>query len=249
MSVLSLDGNALMLPVLAGLLLCGLLAAWWGVRRRKTAVLTAGQRRRRDAMEHLDTVQAWQPEATRVLPNTVLQAHKVLRMAFPEHVVLAQISLSRFLKVPTRNSYAEWMRRVGGQCVDLLVCDADSKVIAVVEIRQPADCINDKALKRQQRMDRVLEAAGIPVHVWLEGQLPSPASARNAITGSSVVFTTRTGATLVDVAPDHSAPDSQPEASTQSNAPVSAWFDSSRMGGAAVLEAATARRSAAARAA
>jgi Protein of unknown function (DUF2726) len=149
----------------------------------------------------------------------------VLKVALPEHLFLAQVSLSRFLKVPTRNSYAEWMRRVGGLCVDILVCDADAQVVAVVEIRPALDSQNSKTIKRQQRMDRVLEAAGIPVHVWLEGQLPSPASARNAILGANMAFTTRTGATLVDVIQSS-------EEAEVSAPPVSEWFESSRVGGA-----------------
>jgi Protein of unknown function (DUF2726) len=230
MSMLSPDGNSLLLSALLALVLCGFLGilVW---RKQRSATGNKGHVRK-DAMEHLDTVQAWPPVQTRVMTTPMLQAHKVLQLAFPEHLVLAQMSLSRFLKVPTRNSYAEWMRRAGGLCVDLLVCDADAQVVAVVEIRQPVDCQNEKVAKRQQRMDRVLEAAGIPVHVWMEGQLPSPASARNAILGSSVVFTTRTGATLVDVESD-----AMPEAAnTNSGALTSTWFETSRSGGASVLE-------------
>lgn len=227
MSMLLPDMNSLLLPALLALVLCGLLGMWaW---RKQRAGAGGKGRARKDAMEHLDTVQAWPPAPTRVMTTPMLQAHKVLQLAFPEHLVLAQISLSRFLKVPTRNSYAEWMRRAGGLCVDLLVCDAEANVVAVVEIRQPVDCQNEKVAKRQQRMDRVLEAAGLPVHVWMEGQLPSPASARNAILGSSVVFTTRTGATLVDVGPD-----AMPEAAnTNSGALVSTWFETSRTAEAA----------------
>lgn len=208
------------------LLVAMVLGLGWMWRSRQQSAVNRQIKARKESMEHLDTVLSWEPSRTRALTSPVLQAHRVLKMALPEHLFLAQISLSRFLKVPTRNSYTEWMRRVGGLCVDILVCDADAQVIAVVEIRPAVDSQNSKAIKRQQRMDRVLEAAGIPVHVWLEGQLPSPASARNAILGSNMAFTTRTGATLVDVV----QPTDEAEEDSASNPPVSEWFETSRAG-------------------
>ncbi len=226
MSMLSFLENPDYLPM-ALLLLAVLLGLGWMWRSRQQTAMNRQIKARKESMEHLDTVLSWEPTRTRALTSPVLQAHRVLKMALPEHLFLAQISLSRFLKVPTRNSYTEWMRRVGGLCVDILVCDADAQVVAVVEIRPAVDSQNSKAIKRQQRMDRVLEAAGIPVHVWLEGQLPSPASARNAILGSNMVFTTRTGATLIDKV----QASQESEEDTSSNPPVSEWFETSRAGG------------------
>ena len=83
-------------------------------------------------------------------------------------MILAQVPLPRFLNVPKRNSYAEWMRRVGSQCADLVICDVTSQVIAVVEIRPPIEQISDRLRARLDRMERVLKAANIPVHVWNE---------------------------------------------------------------------------------
>src|SRR5687767_6569828 len=85
--------------------------------------------------ENLDTMAAWPPTATRVLTTVERQAYDVLRSALPAHMILAQVPLQRFIKVPTRNSYAEWLRRVGHLSADLLVCDRHSQVVAVVEVR------------------------------------------------------------------------------------------------------------------
>src|SRR5690606_28717295 len=150
--------------------------------------------------EDLDTVTSWEPTATRVLSTPEREAYQTLRRALPEHMILGQVALSRFIKVPTRNSYVEWMRRVGSLSADLLVCDANAQVVAVVEIRQPAGREKERTQRRQARMDRVLEAAGIPVHVWLDGALPGPAVARETILGGPMVFMTKSGATLVDTA-------------------------------------------------
>ena len=139
--------------------------------------------------DQLDTLIDWEPMATRVLTTNEREAWHVLRKALPDHMVLGQVPVARFIKVPTRNPYSEWLRRVGSLCADLVVCDAQSQVIAVVEVRQPASSENERARRRHARMDRVLEAARIPVHVWLEGALPGPVVAREAILGAASAST------------------------------------------------------------
>jgi len=135
--------------------------------------------------DQLDTLIDWAPVATRVLTSNEREAWHVLRKALPDHMVLAQVPVARFIKVPTQNPYSEWLRRVGSLCADLVVCDAQSQVIAVVEVRQPASKENERARRRHARMDRVLDAARIPVHIWLEGALPGPVVAREAILGAA----------------------------------------------------------------
>lgn len=186
----------------------GLAGAWWFQRQRHLGARGEGAQRdgqrrgrkrrlRRPAApaqdEQLDTLAAWEPVATRVLKTGEREAYHVLRRALPDHIILAQVPLARFVKVPTRNSYSEWLRRVGSLCADLVVCDMSSQVVAVVEVRPGAAATKDSALKRQQRMDKVLQAARIPVHVWLEGALPGPAVAREAILGAAIQLSGRSG--------------------------------------------------------
>ena len=83
--------------------------------------------------------------------------------------------------MPKRNSYSDWLRRLGYQSVDFVVCDMTSQVIAVVEI-QGADSRNsERARKRLSRIGRSLKAASIPMHVWTENVLPSADAAREAV--------------------------------------------------------------------
>lgn len=186
----------------------GLMGAWWfqrqkfgrNARRSASGEDDGGRRSRRrrarravENDEQLDTLAAWEPMATRVLKSGEREAYHVLRRALPDHIILAQVPVARFVKVPTRNSYAEWLRRVGSLCADLVVCDMSSQVVAVVEVRQGHAGTKESALKRQQRMDKVLHAARIPVHVWLEGALPGPAVAREAILGSALQTSGRSG--------------------------------------------------------
>jgi hypothetical protein len=128
-----------------------------------------------------------------VLTAPEREAYHILRRALPDHIILAQVPMARFIKVPARNSYSEWLRRVGSLCVDLVVCDMASQVVAVVEVRQSVNKEKERTLKRQSRMDRVLTAARIPIHIWLEGVFPGPAVAREAILGAAIATSGRAG--------------------------------------------------------
>jgi hypothetical protein len=166
------------LVLIALVLVLAVLLVWWGVRSR-AAHHTDGS-----SSDGLDTVAAWPPQATRVLTTQERQAYDLLRNALPAHMILAQVPLQRFMKVPTRNSYAEWLRRVGHLSADFVICDRHSQVIAVVELRND-DPISGRARRRQDRMLKVLAAAQIPVHQWQSSALPGIDAAREAIAPST----------------------------------------------------------------
>jgi len=135
---------------------------------------------RSEERESVDTVAGWPPEVARVLTMDERQAYELLRRAFPNHLVLAQVPLSRFVRVPLRRSYSEWLQRVGALSGDLLLCDAGSRVIAVVDIRSPSE--SERSRRRHERMSRVLRQAGVHVITWREGELPNVQDARAMIT-------------------------------------------------------------------
>jgi Protein of unknown function (DUF2726) len=157
----------------AGLLMLHLMS----VRRRQRS---AGARTPRQ--EALDTVAAWPPEAARVLTVTERESYELLRRAFPGQMVLAQVPLARFMRVPTRHSYSDWMQRAGQLSADLMLCDAGSRVLAVVDIRSDGESARSR--RRHERLARVMKAAGIRVHVWREGDLPGVSEVRATISAS-----------------------------------------------------------------
>jgi hypothetical protein len=124
----------------------------------------------------LDTVADWPPEAARVMTMPERKAYEVTRRALPQQMVLSQVPLSRFLRVPTRHSYSQWVSRVGCLNADLVVCDQGSRVLAVIDIR-PAQQ-SSRARQRHERMSRVLRAAHVNVLTWSEASLPSVAEVR-----------------------------------------------------------------------
>jgi Protein of unknown function (DUF2726) len=151
-----------------------LLLLSWLLMRRRTRQQSLQSRR-----EVLDTVADWPPEAARVLSITERQAYDLLKRAMPGYLVLGQVPLSRFVRVPARHSYSDWLQRVGSLSADLLICDSGSRVLAVIDIRSTEE--SARARRRHERMARVLRAANIRVHEWREGQLPSVTEVRHAM--------------------------------------------------------------------
>ena len=95
----------------------------------------------------------------------------------PGYLVLAQVPLARFIRVPARRSYGDWLQRVGSLSADLLLCDSGSRVLAVIDVRAAQE--TERSRKRHERLGRVLKAAGIQVLVWREGELPSLSHVRS----------------------------------------------------------------------
>lgn len=191
-----LDPTALAILVACTMLLAGL----W-LRRRNAVprqVLTD---------DSLDTVQAWPPQAVRVMTLGERQAYEVLRRSLPGHVVLAQVPLSRFISVPTRFPYSQWLQRAGRLGVDLLVCDFSSRAVAAIEVRTSDE--SARSAKRHQRLVEVLRAAGVTVHEWNEDNLPSVAEARALFfpkagaAAADEIAVTPGGRTLLPVAEIH----------------------------------------------
>jgi Protein of unknown function (DUF2726) len=156
---------------IAALTISALLLAWLWQRRRGGRGSTG-----KPPAESLDTVQSWTPQAVRVLTLPERQAYDLVRKALPNRLVLAQVPLARFISVPTRHSYSDWLTRVGRLTVDLLVCDKSSRVVAVVDVRTAGQ--STRSVRRHERMRQVLETAGIRVLSWNADAMPSASEVR-----------------------------------------------------------------------
>lgn len=155
-----------------GLVIGVALSAWWWLHRRSASP-------DEKEVDRIDTLIGWPPQATRVLTTQERIAFGTLVRALPEYMILAQVPLSRFLDVPKRNSYADWLRRLGYQCADFVVCDMAAQVVAVIELKSPQS--SERARKRLARMARTLKAAKIPLQTWTENALPSVEAVRASL--------------------------------------------------------------------
>lgn len=161
---------------IGALTISALLLAWVWARRRGSQPGKRKGAKPGKAEESLDTVQSWTPQAVRVLTLPERQAYDLMRKAMPNRLVLAQVPLARFISVPTRHSYSDWLTRVGRLTVDLLVCDKSSRVVAVVDIRTGGQ--SERSVRRHERMTQVLQSAGIRVLHWNAEALPSASEVR-----------------------------------------------------------------------
>lgn len=214
------------IAALAALLLAAVL-----LRRR--GVKPAAAARSGRGVEALDTVIAWPPEPTRVLTAAERRVYQLLSDELPEYMVLAQVPLSRFLRVPTRHSYNEWMRRAGHLCADLLICDSSTQIVAVVDIRRLSSSPNERAQKRHDRMDRVLRAAGVRVLAWYEETLPPRERVRELVLGKAgMELAGREGGEVVSTRStdprsivDDLEHETIPGIDDAADPPTSTWFD------------------------
>ncbi len=154
---------------------------WWQRRQDPHAEARLFPEHRAHRSE--DTVAAWPPEVTRVLGRTERTVHTALVAALPEHWVWPQVPLSRLVRVPARRSYTEWMARIGYLTADFAVCDLASRVVAVVLM--PPEGLSARALRRRDRLCRVLQAAGVPVIDWDAERFTSTAAVRSAVNSAA----------------------------------------------------------------
>lgn len=109
------------------------------------------------------------------LTPTEATFYELLVQALPEHVVLAQVQLSRFIGVDrykTRGNFYRWFNPISQQSVDYLICDRSFKVVAAIELDDKTHD-NDEAIRRDDKKNRNIDAAGIRLLRWHAEQLPT----------------------------------------------------------------------------
>jgi very-short-patch-repair endonuclease len=97
--------------------------------------------------------------------------------ALPEHFVLSQVSLSRFLGVKGSRKVHAWHNRIHRLTADFLVCAKDARVLAVIELDDGSHKTDDQR-RTDAKRQRALESAGVRVIRWQAKALPDEAAIR-----------------------------------------------------------------------
>lgn len=106
-------------------------------------------------------------------PEQVLY-HRLCK-TLPDNLVLAQVGLSRFLRVKKGNNFQQWFNRINRMSADFVVCAKDASVLAVIEL-------DDSSHEGQQhrtadaKKDKALAAAGIRIVRWSVKSMPDDAA-------------------------------------------------------------------------
>ena len=100
--------------------------------------------------------------------------------ALPQHIVLAQVQLSRVLGVKKGHGAQVWNNRINRMSVDFLICSKDAMVVAAIELD---DASHDRADRKlaDAKKDRALSAAGIVIYRYQVKSLPDDRSIRSLI--------------------------------------------------------------------
>jgi hypothetical protein len=102
-------------------------------------------------------------------PEQVLY-HRLVK-ALPNHVVLAQVQMSRVLGVQKGFRFHEWNNRINRMSYDFVICDKAATVIAAIEL-------DDKSHESEHRIDsdakksKATTDAGLRLFRWHVKSLP-----------------------------------------------------------------------------
>jgi hypothetical protein len=100
--------------------------------------------------------------------------------ALPEHIVLAQVQLSRALGVKKGFNFHEWNNRINRMSYDFLVCAKDSAVLAAIELDDRSH-ESSARVAADAKKERASAAAGIPLIRWNVKALPDDDAIRSAV--------------------------------------------------------------------
>ena len=102
--------------------------------------------------------------------------HRLVR-TLPEQIVLAQVSLSRFLRVRKGHPWREWQNRISQKSIDYLICERDFSIVAAIELDDASHRDPERA-RSDMTKTRALAAARIPLLRWQVAALPDAAAIR-----------------------------------------------------------------------
>jgi Protein of unknown function (DUF2726) len=115
------------------------------------------------------TVLALLRKATAFSTRQVLY-HRLIT-ALPEHIILAQVQVSRVLGVKKGFNFNEWNNRINRLSYDFVVCTKDLTVLAAVELDDKSHETRSCA-ETDGKKDRATTAAGVRLIRWNVKSLP-----------------------------------------------------------------------------
>lgn len=103
-------------------------------------------------------------------PEQVLY-HRLIR-SLPEHIVLAQVQVSRVLGVKKGSAFNVWNNRINRLSYDFVVCGKDSTVIAAIELDDKTHESKARSATDEKK-NKASSDAGLRLLRWHVRSLPS----------------------------------------------------------------------------
>jgi hypothetical protein len=111
-------------------------------------------------------------------PEQVL-CHRLVR-ALPEHIVLAQVQVSRVLGVEKGFNFNEWNNRISRLSYDFVVCAKDSTAIAAIELDDKSH-ESETRVRTDGKKDKAAADARLRLVRWNVRALPSEGTIRDIL--------------------------------------------------------------------
>ena len=102
-------------------------------------------------------------------PEQVLY-HRLVK-ALPDHIVLAQVQVSRVLGVKKGSNFNEWNNRINRLSYDFVVCGKDSTVLVAIELDDRSHESNRRSATDEKK-NKATADAGLRLIRWNVRALP-----------------------------------------------------------------------------
>lgn len=119
--------------------------------------------------------EAWPFYAKKPLSQPEQVLYFRLVQALPEHIILAQVQLSRLLGIKKGNNYQAWSNRINRMSADFVVCNKDSSIVAVIELDDATHQRKDRQVADAKK-DQALVSAGVRIVRWQAKAIPDVAT-------------------------------------------------------------------------
>lgn len=126
----------------------------------------------------------WPFYAKKVLTQPEQVLYHRLVTAMPDHIILAQVQLSRVLGVRKGFNFYEWNNRINRMSLDFLICSKDSSAIFGVELDDKTHSRPPRA-EADAKKERAMSAAGIGLVRWQVNALPDDTAIRQALVANA----------------------------------------------------------------
>lgn len=116
--------------------------------------------------------ECWPYYAKKPLSKPELVLYFRLCNALPNHIVLAQVGLSRILGVKKGHNFGQWFNRINRMSADFVIGNKDASIALVIELD---DASHQKPEREQadQKKNKALADAGIHLLRWHVRDMPT----------------------------------------------------------------------------
>jgi hypothetical protein len=113
----------------------------------------------------------WPYYARRPLSQPEQVLYRRLVSCLPEHIVLAQVQVSRVLGVQKGFNFHEWNNRINRLSYDFVICSQDSTVLAAIELDDKSHESISRA-ETDRKKEKATASAGVRLIRWHVKSLP-----------------------------------------------------------------------------